>query len=187
LHVRTSEEEGRGRGKADSQLLFTRNGTLNTVAELFGGDATRVVDVLKGVKEITDVELTRRIETPINTVRKVHYGFCNHSLVILRRSRDKETRWFIHHWRLQPGQFLRFITTMKRRVLEKLETRLRHELNHEFYSCQTLGCKRFTFEEAIEYFFKCTMCHKPMTHLDNSLIIKILTQKIEEIKNELSK
>jgi len=123
LHVRTSEEEdGKGRGEADSQLLFTGNGTLNTVAELFGGDATRVVDVLKVVKEITDVELTSRIETLINTVRKVHYGFCNHSLVILRRSRDKETRWFIYHWRFQPDQFSSFITTMKRRVLEKLET-----------------------------------------------------------------
>ncbi len=32
-----------GRGEADSQLLFTRNGALNIVAELFSGDATRVV------------------------------------------------------------------------------------------------------------------------------------------------
>ena len=57
LHVRTSEEEGRGRGKADSQLLFTRNGTLNTVAELFGGDATRVVDVLKELKRLLMLSL----------------------------------------------------------------------------------------------------------------------------------
>ena len=67
LHVRTSEEGGRGRGEADSQLLFIGNGALNIVAELFSGDATRVVDVLKGVKEITDVELASRIETPVNS------------------------------------------------------------------------------------------------------------------------
>jgi transcription initiation factor TFIIE subunit alpha len=160
--------------------------TLHKVAGLFGEEAVKVIEVLKGVKKITDVELASQRETPLNTVRKALYMLYNHSLVALRRSRDKETRWFIYHWRLQPDQFSSFITTMKQYVLEKLETRLHYELNHESYSCQRPGCKRLTFEEAIEFLFKCPTCQKLMTHLDNSLIIKALTQKIEQIKSELT-
>ena len=44
----------------------------------------------------------------------------------------------------------------------------------------------YTFEEAIEFLFKCPTCHKPMTHLDNNHIIEALTQKIEQIERELT-
>jgi len=110
----------------------------------------------------------------------------DHSLVVLRRSRDKEKGWFVYHWRLQPDQFAGFITSMKRRVLERLKTRLRYEMKHEFYTCQTPGCKRYTFEEAIEFLFKCPICHKPMIHLNYNCFIKVLIRKIEQIEKELS-
>jgi transcription initiation factor IIE alpha subunit len=74
---------------------------------------------------------------------------------------------------------------MKQRILEKLKTRLHYEQNHEFYRCQTPGCKRLTFKEAVEFLFKCPTCHKPMTHLDKNHIIKALTHKIEQVKEEL--
>jgi len=102
--------------------------------------------------------------------------------VALRQSRDKETGWFIFHWRLQPDQLDGFILNQKRRVLEKLETRLEYEKGHEFYGCQTSGCKRFPFEEAYELLFKCPACNKPMMHLNNNWIVEILTRKIEEVK-----
>jgi transcription initiation factor TFIIE subunit alpha len=115
-------------------------------------------------------------------VRKALYSLYDHSLVALRQSRDKETGWFIFNWRLQPDQMENFILNQKRRVLEKLETRLEYEKNHEFYTCQTPGCKRYPFEQAFELLFKCPVCNKPMMHINNDLIIKILTRKIEQIK-----
>jgi transcription initiation factor TFIIE subunit alpha len=160
--------------------------TLEKVAALFGEDAVRVVEVLKGVDEIIDIEIADKTQIRLNMVRKALYRLYDHSLVALRQSRDKETGWFIFHWRLKPDQFRGFITILKQHVLEKLETRLEYEKGHDFYSCQTLGCKRFPFEEAFELLFKCPVCNKPMVHLNDDRIVEAITRKIEQIKRELS-
>ena len=156
--------------------------TLNKVVALFGEDAVKVVGVLKGVHEIIDTEIADKTQIRLNMVRKALYRLYDHSIVALRQTRDKETGWFIFNWRLQPDQLEGFILNQKRRVLEKLEIRLEYEKSHEFYSCQTLGCKRLPFEEAFELLFKCPVCNKPMMHINNDQIVKILTRKIEQIK-----
>ena len=165
-----------------SKLFFVDNETLKKVAALFGEDAVIVVEALKGVHEITDNEMAEKTQIRLNMVRKALYRLYDHSLVGLRQSRDEETGWFIFNWRLQPDQLGGFIVNQKRRVLEKLETRLEYEKSHEFYTCETPGCKRFPFEEAFELLFKCSFCNKPMTHLNNDWIIEILARKIEQIK-----
>jgi len=156
--------------------------TLKKVAALFGEDAVRVVEVLKEVHEIVDIEIANKTQIQLKMVRKALYSLYDHSIVALRRSRDKETGWFIFNWRLQPDQLEGFILNQKRRVLEKLETRLEYEKSHIFYTCQTPGCKRFPFEEAFELLFKCPACNKPMMYLNNDRIVEILTRKIEQIK-----
>ena len=149
---------------------------------MFGEDAVRVVEVLKGVHEITDTEIAEKTQIQLKMVRKTLYRLYDHSIAALRRSRDKETGWFIFNWRFQPDQLEGFILNQKRRVLEKLEIRLEYEKSHEFYSCQTSGCKRFPFKEAFELLFKCPACNKPMMYLNNDQIVEILTRKIEQIK-----
>jgi transcription initiation factor TFIIE subunit alpha len=75
--------------------------TLKKVAALFGEDAVRVVEVLKGVDEIADIEIADKTQIRLNLVRKALYRLYDRSIVALRRSRDKETGWFIFNWRLQ--------------------------------------------------------------------------------------
>jgi len=169
-----------------SKLFFLDDDTLKKVAALFGEDAVRVVEVLKGVHEVTDDEIAGQTEIRLNMVRKALYRLYDHPLVALRQSRDKETGWFIFHWRLHPDQLEGFILNQKRRVLEKLETRLEYEKSHEFYTCQTPGCRRFPFEEAFELFFKCPVCNKPMMRLNNDRIVEVITRKIKQIRKELS-
>jgi len=165
-----------------SKLFLVDIEMLKKVAALFGEDAVRVVEALKEVHEITDNEIADKTQIRLNMVRKTLYRLYDHSLVALRQSRDKETGWFIFNWRLQPDQLEGFILNQKRRVLEKLETRLNYEKSHEFYTCQTPGCKRFPFAEAFGLLFKCPVCNKPMMHLNNDWIVEILTRKIEQIK-----
>jgi transcription initiation factor TFIIE subunit alpha len=169
-------------GRGASKLFFVDGETLKKMIPLFGEDAVRVVETLTGVHEITDIEIANKTQMQLKMVRKALYRLYDHSLVALRQSRDKETGWFIFNWRLQPDQLEGFIVNQKRHVLEKLEIRLEYEKSHEFYTCQTLGCKRFTFEEAFELLFKCPTCNKPMTHLNNDLIVEVLARKIEQIK-----
>ncbi|MFQ6080062.1 MAG: transcription factor [Candidatus Bathyarchaeia archaeon] len=161
--------------------------TLGKVAEALGGEeAVQVVNVLRGVDETTDDEIASRTGIRLNSVRKILYKLYDHSLVTLRRSRDQTTGWFIFHWRLQPDQLEGFIQNQKRRVLEKLEIRLEYEKNHDFYYCYTPGCRKIPFKEAMELVFRCPTCNKPLMHFDNGRIIEALTEKVEQLRKELS-
>ncbi|HDQ05669.1 MAG TPA: transcription factor [Candidatus Bathyarchaeota archaeon] len=167
-------------------LAFVDDKTLQKVAEAFGGEeAVQIVNVLKQVGETTDDVIAEQTEIRLNTVRKILYKLYDHSLVGLRRSRDKNTGWFIFHWRLQLDQLAGFISNQKHRVLEKLETRLAYEQDHDFYYCGTEGCKRVTFEEAMELVFRCPTCNKLLMHFDNTEIKECLKKRVEELRKEL--
>jgi len=167
-------------------LTFVDDKTLQRVAETFGGEeAVQIVNALKGVNETTDDEIAAQTEIRLNTVRKILYKLYDHSLVGLRRSRDKTTGWFIFHWRLQLDQLAGFILNQKRRVLEKLETRLEYENAHDFYSCSTEGCKRIPFEDAMELVFRCPTCNKLLMHFDNTELKRCLDEHIKNLRKEL--
>src|SRR4030066_2480272 len=156
--------------------------TLVKVARALGeDDAVALLAILKGSGEITDDEIANKTSIRLNFVRKILYKLYDHSLVGLRRSRDENTGWFIFHWRLQPDQLEGFILNQKRRVLEKLQTRLDYEKNHDFYFCGTPKCERTPFEEAVELVFKCPTCGKPMMHYeDQEKMINALEKKVEQ-------
>jgi len=165
---------------------FVDDKTLSKVAEAFGGEeAIKVINVLKGVRETTDDEIVNKTGIRLNSVRKTLYKLYDHSLVALRRTRDENTGWFIFHWRLQPDQLEGFILNQKRRVLEKLQSRLSYEKSHDFYYCGTPKCLRIPFEEAVELVFRCPNCSKPVMHFDNGFIVKVLTEKVEQLRKEL--
>lgn len=167
-------------------MVFINHGTLAKVANVLGGEeATRIVEMLSHVGEITDEEIVAKTDIRLNIVRKILYKLYDHSIVSLRRTRDKNTGWFIFHWKLQPDQLDGFLTNQKRRILEKLDTRLNYEKVHEFYYCGTPDCRRLPFEEATEYVFRCPKCDKRLMHFDNKEMISFLTKKTEQIRSEL--
>jgi transcription initiation factor TFIIE subunit alpha len=160
--------------------------TLQKVAEAFGGeDAVHIISALREVSETTDDEIALKTEIRLNTVRKILYKLYDHSLVGLRRSRDKSTGWFIFHWRIQLDQLAGFILNQKRRVLEKLEARLEYENAHDFYYCSTEGCTRIPFEDAMELVFRCPTCNKLLNHYDNTGLKAALVQRVEDLRKEL--
>lgn len=156
------------------------------VAAAFGEEeAVKLVEVLKNSEEITDDEIANKTGVRLNSVRKILYKFYDHSLVSLRRTRDPKTGWFIFHWKLQPDQLEGFILSQKRRVLEKLNVRLKYEKNHDFYYCYNVGCRRVPFEEAVELVFRCPTCGKPLMHYENKKIVEKLSEKVEQLRKEL--
>ena len=167
-------------------LAFVDDETLTKVAEVLGQEeAIQIMEILKDADEITDNEIANKTGIRLNSVRKILYRLYDHSLVSLRRSRDQNTGWFIFHWKLQPDQLEGFIMNQKRHVLQKLDTRLGYEKNHDFYFCGTPGCKRIPFEDAMELIFQCRTCSKPMMHFDNGKLIEVLSKKVDQLRKEL--
>ncbi len=174
------------RGMGDLTVAYFDEQTMAKVAEVFGEeDAVKVIDILKSGGEITDDEIATKTGIRLNSVRKILYKLYDHSLVSLRRTRDPKTGWFIFHWKLQPDQLEGFILSQKRRVLEKLNVRLEYESSHDFYYCNTPGCRRVTFEEAVEAVFHCNACGKPLAHFENGAMIENLADKVEQLRKEI--
>jgi transcription initiation factor TFIIE subunit alpha len=168
------------------ELTYVDDETLVKVADVLGQEeAIKIIYTLKDAGEITDDQIANKTEIRLNTVRKILYRLYDHSLVSLRRSRDENTGWFIFHWKLQPDQLEGFITNQKRHVLKKLDTRLSYEKNHDFYFCDTPGCKRVRFEDAMELVFQCPTCSKPMMHFDNGRLVEVLSRKVDQLRKEL--
>ena len=160
--------------------------TLADIARAIGGeDGVEIINLLRGVNEITVEELSNKTGIQINNIRKVLYKFYNHSLVTSRRFRDKETGWFIFQWRLQPELIEAFVQGMKQKILRRLQARLEYERQHEFYHCDSPTCPRVTFEEAMDTIFRCPMCNEPLSPVDNSAAVSFLERKIAEIEEEL--
>ncbi len=161
--------------------------TLIKVAKVIGGEnAVKIIEALNQADEMTEEDIVAKTGIKLNEVRKTLYKLHEHSIVALRRTREKNTGWFIFYWRVQKDQVEGFIINQKRRILEKLEARLKYEQSHDFYYCHTPGCKRMTFEEATEHLFRCPKCNKPLMYFDNKKIIESLSKKINEIKSELN-
>lgn len=153
------------------------------VARIIGGEeAAKIIEVLSQTNEMTEEEIVSKTGIKLNNVRKILYKLYEHSIVRLRRTRNKDTGWFTFYWRIQPDQIDGFIISQKKRILEKLEIRLEYEKNHTFYYCNTPGCKRLPFEEATEHLFRCPKCNKPLVHYDNGKIIEALQKKLRELR-----
>jgi len=167
-------------------LTFIDADTLVKVAEALGKEeAIEIIYTLKDADETTDDQIASKTGIRLNSVRKILYKLYDHSLVSLRRSRDQNTGWFIFHWKLQQDQLEGYILNQKKHVLEKLDTRLQYEKNHDFYHCGTLGCRRVPFEEAVELIFRCPMCNKPMMHFENGKVVEALSRKVDQLRKEL--
>jgi transcription initiation factor TFIIE subunit alpha len=172
--------------KEQTMLSTIDDATLMKVAASLGEEeAVKLIENLKNLDEITDDEIANKTGIRLNSIRKILYKLYDHSLVSLRRTRDPKTGWFIFHWRLQPDQLEGFILSQKRRVLEKLNVRLEYESNHDFYHCDTPGCRRVTFEEAVEQVFHCSACGKALAHSENKRMILKLSGKVDQLRKEL--
>jgi transcription initiation factor TFIIE subunit alpha len=156
---------------------------IGKVAKVVGGeDAVKIVMFLRKEGDATNDQIQEHTGLTLNDIRKILFKLYNHSLVQCDRSRDKNTGWFVFHWRLQQDQIEGFIKNMKNRVLGILKMRLEYEENNDFFYCYTPGCDRYAFEEAMELVFRCPVCGKHLQHYDNNKIIEALRRKIAQIE-----
>jgi transcription initiation factor TFIIE subunit alpha len=155
------------------------------VIEFAGEDAFEVVSRLKEDEETTDEEIANETGMRLNAVRKILYKLYDLHLASYRRTRDKQTGWFVYYWILEPERIHGLLQDKKIKVLEKLKQRLIFEMENTFYHCNNNGCPRHTFEEAMANAFKCPICNSQLVHVDNLQIITLLKKQIEVLEQEI--
>jgi len=155
------------------------------IAGLLGGEEyVRVARALLNNENATDEEIASATGLKINAVRKALYDLFGKSLISGIRVRDMKMGWFVYRWKAQRDQVDGFIENQKRKALERLKNRLEYEESHEFYHCGTPNCRKYIFEQAVEVFFKCQVCGKPLNLIDNSQLVQAFRWKIEQIEKE---
>jgi transcription initiation factor TFIIE subunit alpha len=155
------------------------------VLEFAGEEAIEVLGHLKEDEETTDEVIATETGMRLNSVRKILYKLYDLHLASYRRTRDKNTGWFVYYWILEPTRIHGLLRERKQKVLERLQQRLLYETENTFYYCQNNGCPRHTFEEAMSNTFKCPICAGHLDHHDNSEIIRILKKQIELLKADI--
>jgi len=159
---------------------------LEFVARVIGGeDAVAVVRAL-GDRELSDEEIARRANLKEDLVRRALYKLYNNLLVRLRRVRDEETGRYKFFWSLNLEHIETIVRGWKKKILAKLEAKLKYEEENQFFWCGTPGCRRYTFDEASDSFFRCPRCGQPLEFYDNEKIKGALRAKIEQIRKELA-
>ncbi|MFX1565064.1 MAG: transcription factor E [Promethearchaeota archaeon] len=155
------------------------------VIEFAGEDAFEVVRHLKDNEETTDEEIANETGMRLNAVRKILYKLYDLHLASYRRTRDKQTGWFVYYWILEPERIHGLLRDKKNKVLDKLQQRLQFETENTFYHCKNNGCPRHTFEEAMANAFKCPVCSGQLVHVDNLPIITLLKKQVQLLKKEV--
>jgi transcription initiation factor TFIIE subunit alpha len=157
------------------------------IAGLLGGEEyIRVARALLNSENATDEEIASATGLKINAVRRTLYDLFGKSLITGVRVRDLKRGWFVYRWRAQRDQVDGFINGQKKKALNRLQKRIDYEKTHEFYSCGKPECRKLTFEEAIEVFFKCPECTQTLKLINNDDIKEALIWKIQQMMEEIN-
>lgn len=158
------------------------------IAGLLGGEEyIRVARALLNSENATDEEIASATGLKINAVRRALYDLFGRSLVAGIRVRDLKRGWFVYRWRPRRDYVDGFIEAQKKKSYERLKNRLEYEESHDFYFCGKPECSKFTFEDAIENFFKCPDCGITLKSLDNSYLKEAFKWKVSQMLSEMKK
>ena len=163
-----------------------KNKDLLKFAEEIGGEeAKEVIKALEKTVEATDEELAEITGIRVNTIRKILYSLYDNQLAEFRRTRDKDTGWYYYYWHLETKRLSDIIRSKKVQELKKLKEALEEETKEIYYHCGTPGHPRLTFDEAMEYEFRCPLCGEMLMQYDNSEVVKELQERIKKLEKEL--
>ncbi len=157
---------------------------LNAITEEVGKEALSIIEKLKS-GEASDEELANSVKLKLNLVRKILYKLYDYKIASYRRTRDKQTGWYVYYWKVHPERAPRVIANKRREELKKLEDQLEHERDNVFFVCTGSDKTRYTFEDATEIAFVCEKCKSSLTAEDNSKVIDDIKQQIKVLKKEI--
>lgn len=156
------------------------------VVEVAGSDVLPLLKILKDKSNVSEFKLAEQIETEVNQTRNMLYRLYDANLVSFIRRKDKRKGWYIYYWTFEKKKIGYLALKLKAQRLEKLKERLKREINGQFFTCAN-ECMRLSFEQALNFEFKCPECGELMNQKDNSKIIKEIEKKIKLLEKEVKK
>lgn len=165
------------------KMKITNSKINDTVREIVGEDAIKVVEYLKDKKNISDFKIAEKVKSDIHEIRNILYRLYNYHLVTYYRKKDRQKGWYISYWTFNKNRIKDIMVQLYYSKIAKFTERLRVEEDNKgnFYLCPN-ACVRVNFEKATDFEFKCPECGSILNLQDNSKTIEFLQNKLKEIK-----
>jgi transcription initiation factor TFIIE subunit alpha len=155
---------------------------LEFLEDLLGKGGLEIASLIEK-KEATDEEIAEKLEVRINVVRRVLYRLYENRLATYKRTRDKNTGWYVYYWKLNLENAPKILNSIEKDYIQHLKETLEYEENNMFFSCAN-SCNRYTFSEAEKLEFRCPDCSETLEYHNNSGLIKTLKLQIEELEGK---
>jgi len=163
------------------------------IGKVIGKQATEVVDLLSGKKNVNEFIIAKKLKLTINQTRNILYKLSDAGLVSFTRKKDKKKGWYTYFWTLNTEKSLVLLEHNVLYEIEILKSQLKSRENKRYYVCNT--CKvELNEETALLHNFTCSECGQVYgLQTDKKAIneivskIKKLEESLKSIKEELGK
>jgi len=161
-----------------------------------GDDAIGVVSQIIQLRSATDEEIASHSGLRLPSVRRVLYRLLELNLVRYEERRDEVTQKVSFLWSPAIDQVEGYVSNLRKIILGKLLSKLEFITTHEIYRCtkdpnhgsrpSPNSYSWLTFEESVEFFFKCPVCGGQLEPVNTREFKNKLEEKINSIKEEIA-
>ncbi|MEM0444406.1 MAG: hypothetical protein QXW60_07825 [Nitrososphaerota archaeon] len=167
-------------------MFYVDEEGLISVFRLVGGEeAEGLARLLLARPGMREDEIASELQMDVKRVRKLLHQLSEFSLVAYDIVIDKELNKRVFRWRLQPEQVQGVVKTQLKRIAERLQMLKKHYEANQLYWCGQQGCRKYTFDEALDKFFKCPSCGGKLMVYDASELISVVDEKLADINKLL--
>ncbi len=154
------------------------------VLNIAGKQASDIVNILIGKKNVNEFLIAKKLNLTINQVRNILYKLSDNGLASFTRKKDRKKGWYTYFWTLENEKSLLFIRKQLNQELDTLLKQLKSRENKVFYVCNT--CIREVSEEnALLTHFTCQECGQVYELSDANKKIKELNSRIDTLKRQV--
>jgi len=154
------------------------------VREVVGDEAVKLVDLIKGKKNVSEFKIADKLKITVNQVRNILYGLNSRSLVTFTRKKDKKKGWYIYYWTFDEKKARDLIIELNEKRIQQLNKLLEKETSSIYYICPN-DDTRMNAENALEHQFKCPECGQVLIQDNNVVKIDKIRQEVVNLEEEL--
>lgn len=163
------------------------------VGSIAGRQASEVVNILLGKKNVNEFIIAKKLKLTINQTRNILYKLSDAGLVSFTRKKDKKKGWYTYFWTLNTEKSLELLEKRVTAEIDNLKSHLKNRESKRYYVCPV--CKVEIGEEnALLHNFTCSECGSVYELQTDKKIIADLNSGINKlnlammsIKEELGK
>lgn len=155
------------------------------VSAIAGPNASGLVDLLYGKKNVNEFLIAKKLKLNINQTRNILYKLADEGLVSFIRKKDKKNGgWYTYFWTLDVGKSLNNLKNIIVKDMHSTEEQLQIRAKGTFYHCPNCDLE-FDEEHALQNSFTCPECGQVLILRDNQDIIKKLQLSLEKRREQL--